>query len=124
MEKTSQSVFIVEDEITISKLIKIKIEKLYDEVEVFSNGLEGFKAIKEHKPDLVILDVMLPGMQGFDILEEIKNTPSLATIKVLMLTAKTREEDLERGFELKADEYMSKPFKMNELILRVKKLLN
>lgn len=124
MGKTSQSIFIVEDEITVAKLIEIKLENLFGEVEVFSNGLEGFNAIREHKPDLVILDVMLPGMQGFDILEEIKTTPSLEAIKVLMLTVKTREEDLERGFELKADEYMSKPFKMNELILRVKKLLN
>lgn len=122
-EKKSRSIFIVEDEKTISRLIRIKLDPLFDEVQVYYNGLDAFEAIKEQKPDLVILDVMLPGMQGFNILEVIKSTPSLSHIKVLMLTAKSREEDLERAFELDADEFMSKPFKMNELLIRIKKLL-
>lgn len=122
-EKDSYIIFIVEDEKTISRLIQIKLDALYDDIQVYDNGLNAFEAIKEQKPDLVILDVMLPGMQGFNILEEIKNTPSLSHIKVLMLTAKSREEDLERAFEHNADEFMSKPFKMNELLLRIKKLL-
>jgi DNA-binding response OmpR family regulator len=117
-------IFIVEDEKTVSKLIEIRLKNLFDEIKSFTNGLEAYRAIKKVKPDLVILDIMLPGMEGTEILQKIKTDPSLSHIKVLMLTAKSREEDVERAFELNADEYMSKPFKMNELKLRVDKLLN
>lgn len=120
--KTRQ-IFIIEDEKTVSKLIEIRLKPLYDEIKSFANGLEAYRAIKNEKPDLIILDVMLPGMEGTEILQKIKTDPSLSHIKVLMLTAKSREEDVERAFELNADEYMSKPFKMNELKLRVDKLL-
>ena len=118
------SIIIVEDEPTMSRFIKMKLSGICDEVHTFSNGIEGYEAIRQQKPDLAILDVMLPGMEGFDILEKIKSSTELNHIKVLMLTAKSREEDLKRGFRLDADEYMSKPFKMSELILRIRKLLS
>jgi DNA-binding response OmpR family regulator len=124
-EKATQtrSVTIIDDDLTLSGLVKMKVEEEYQDVETYSNGLKGFEAVKKNNPDALILDVMLPGMQGFDILRKIKEDTTLTT-KVLLLTAKNRDEDVDRGFELKADEYMSKPFKMNELLLRIRKMLS
>lgn len=117
-------IFVLEDEPTISRLIQIKLEKKFQTVRTYFNGKEGFEAIKKEKPDVIILDLMLPGMHGFEILESIKKDPELCDIKVLILSARAREEDIERGFKLHADEYMEKPFKMNELHIRVNKLID
>jgi len=118
------NIFIVQEEETISKLIEIKLDYSSGQVSTYSNGLDAFEHIQKEKPELVILDVMLPGMEGMEILKEIKSNEELSKIKVLMLTAKSREEDIKRIFELNADEYMSKPFNVDELKLRIKKLLD
>lgn len=116
-------IFVIEDNEILSGLLEMKLKQISDEVKAFSNGLDGFEAIQEEHPDLIILDVMLPGMEGFEILKKIKQTPELNDIKVLMLTSKYSDGDVERGFLLEADEYMNKPFKIKELVLRAKRLI-
>lgn len=117
-------IFVVEDNEILSGLLEMKMADIVDEIQVFSNGLEAYEAIQKDPPDLIILDIMLPGMEGFEILKKIKEDENLKDIKVLMLTSKYSDRDVERGFELHADEYMNKPFKIKELVLRAKRLLN
>ncbi len=118
------SVLIIEDDLTLAALLKMNLSKQFKKVETCSNGIEGFELVKASHPDVLVLDLMLHGMQGFEILNKIKSDSKLMHIYVLILTAKNRDEDVERAFELKADEYMSKPFKFNELRIRMNKLLS
>lgn len=118
-----KKILLVEDNDSISKLVKYKLEKDGYSVDLRDNGIDGLKAINESKYDLIILDVMMPGMSGFEILQEVRESEVLKTAKVMMLTSKSREEDLARGFSLGVSEYMGKPFKVAELSMRVNKIL-
>lgn len=118
-----KKILLVEDNDSISKLVKYKLEKDGYSVELRENGIDGLKAIQESIFDLIILDVMMPGMSGFEILQQVRETENLKTAKVMMLTSKSREEDLARGFNLGVSEYMGKPFKVAELSMRVNKIL-
>ena len=88
-----------------------------------SNGEEAITLCEAIKPDLVILDLNLPDMSGIEVCLSIRSTPSIANMAVLMLTAKTQEQDRVKGFEVGADDYVPKPFSTKELILRIKALL-
>ena len=118
------TVILVEDELAVAKLIEFKLKRENIRVSHFDNGLEGFEAIKAIEPDAVILDVMLPGMNGFEILRNIRENEKLSDLKVMLLTSKTRVEDLKLGFGLKADEYIDKPFQPDGLMLRLNRLLD
>lgn len=89
----------------------------------FKNGLEGLEYAKQHKTRLIILDLMLPGMNGYEILKELRETQIHGYTKIIIMSAKSRSEDIERGFELTADEYITKPFQKKEFVVRVRKLL-
>ncbi|HAC14459.1 MAG TPA: response regulator [Bacteroidetes bacterium] len=108
-------ILLVEDNESISKLVEYKLSKDGYKIDVCSNGLAGLDAIKEHEYDLIILDVMMPGMSGFEILQEMRTMEHRKNAKVMMLTSKNREEDIARGFGLGVSEYMGKPFKVAEL---------
>lgn len=116
-------ILLVEDNDSISKLVKYKLERDGYRVEVRVNGISGLEAAKSLNPDLIILDVMMPGISGFELLQEIRKNDPDHSAKVMMLTSRSREEDLERGFNLGVVEYMSKPFKVAELSMRVKRIL-
>jgi len=88
-----------------------------------TNGLEGIKYAEKYIPKLIILDLMLPGMDGFEILKRLRKNPEFKDTKILILSAKSRSEDIEKGFELTADEYITKPFQPKEFIVRIKNLL-
>lgn len=118
-----KKILLVEDNDSISKLVKYKLEKDGYAVELRENGIDGLKAIHESTFDLIILDVMMPGMSGFEVLQQMRETENLKNAKVMMLTSKSREEDLARGFNLGVSEYMGKPFKVAELSMRVNKIL-
>lgn len=113
----------IEDDSGISRLVDYQLAKMPVTVENRYNGIEGFKAIKELLPDLVILDVMLPGMSGFDILHKIRQDEETKDTKVMMLTAKNQEKDMKRAFDHHVVEYMSKPFKLGELSMRINRIL-
>lgn len=117
-----KSILLVEDEEMTARLILYRLKALGYEVEHVRDGVTGLKTIKEKKPDLVVLDVMLPGISGFEVLQDLDGDADFdsSSIKVIMLTSKSRAEDVSRGFDLGAMEYMPKPFKMDEFILRLK----
>lgn len=115
---------LVEDNPSIYKLVVYKLESSGYRVEHRENGIDGLQAVRDLKPDLVILDVMLPGKNGFELLKEVREDEDVADTNVIMLTTKSREEDLELGFELEVEDYMDKPFKPAELLMRVQKVLD
>ena len=116
-------VFIVEDEPDLRDTLKYNLENEGFSVEAFSNGEAFLGSVDKNKPNLVILDLMLPGVSGLDVCRELRSNENYDGIGIVMLTAKSEEIDRIVGFELGADDYVTKPFSVRELILRVKVLL-
>lgn len=116
-------VFIVEDEPDLRDTLKYNLENEGFSVEAFSNGEDFLSSVNKNKPNLVILDLMLPGVSGLDVCRELRSNENYDGIGIVMLTAKSEEIDRIVGFELGADDYVTKPFSVRELILRVKVLL-
>lgn len=116
-------VYIVEDDNNISEIESFALKNSGYITEVFETGKIFFKHLQNKKPDIVLLDIMLQDMDGLEILKKMKNTPDYKKIPVIMVTAKTTEIDKVKGLDLGADDYISKPFGIMELISRVKALL-
>ena len=116
-------VFIVEDEPDLRDTLKYNLENEGFIVEAFSNGEDFLSSVDKNKPNLVILDLMLPGVSGLDVCRELRSNDNYDGIGIVMLTAKSEEIDRIVGFELVAYDYVTKPFSVRELILRVKVLL-
>ncbi|NER21895.1 MAG: response regulator [Symploca sp. SIO1B1] len=115
----SQKILIVDDEHYIRMLLEETLEELEDEgVELLiaSNGTEALETIKTEKPELVFLDVMMPKMNGFDVCNIVKNELQLTDVYIIMLTAKGQEFDKQKGQEVGADLYMTKPFDPDEVV--------
>ena len=119
----SKKIVLAEDEPQIARLIKFKLEKEGFEIEWKDNGEDAFNAIKEIKPDLALLDVMMPVMDGYQVLKKVKEDDNLKHIPVIMLTAKGQERDVVKGFDLGSEDYIVKPFRPAELVARIKKIL-
>ena len=117
------NIFIVEDEKPIITLLQYNLEKEGYKVNFSETGEEGIQSIKKNVPALIILDWMLPDFSGIEVCKQIKKINKLKNIPVLMLTAKSEEEDKVRGFESGVDDYVTKPFSYKEILLRVKSLL-
>ena len=118
IEKTREKILIIEDEADLVKGLKLNLVDEGYEVDWASDGREGLRMALEEAPDLVILDIMLPGMNGLDICRELRQKK--ANIPVIMLTAKGEEVDKVVGLEIGADDYMTKPFSVRELLARIK----
>lgn len=118
-----EKILIVDDEENILELIKFNLQALGYEVLTLNNGSDALNVIRQEKPKLVLLDLMLPGMDGYDICKEIRKDSSISYIPVIMITAKGEELDKILGLELGADDYVSKPFSVRELLARVKAVL-
>ena len=116
-------ILIIDDEIHIVELIRFNLETSGYEVDIAYDGLDGYLKIKENAPQLVLLDWMLPNISGIDMLKKIRNDKSLSDIPVIMLTAKNMESDKIEGLELGADDYITKPFSIKELLARVSSVL-
>lgn len=116
----AETILVVDDEISLQETLRYKLEKEGYEVEVAGDGLKGLELARSTNPDLVILDIMLPGMDGFEVCRILRQETN---IPVLMLTARDDEIDRVVGLEVGADDYLPKPFSMRELIARVKALL-
>lgn len=119
MNEDSPLVLVVEDTEVIFELLLFKLRSRGYRVEHRDNGKDGLKAVKDLNPDLVLLDVMMPVMNGFEVLKHIKGDPDTKDTKVIMLTSKNREEDILKGHALGALEYIEKPFKPNILMLKI-----
>jgi two-component system, OmpR family, response regulator len=113
-------VFVVDDDVNICELIRLYLEKEGYEVATAHNGIKAIEAFKENAPNIIILDIMLPGADGLQVCREIRKVSS---IPIIMLTAKGETFDKVLGLELGADDYMVKPFDPKELVARVKAVL-
>ena len=116
-------ILIVEDNSILTDILELKLEQEGYSVTKTGNGKEGLKLAREQDHDLLILDIMLPEMNGFEILKKLREENRDKELKVLILTSKGREDDLKLGFELDANEYMTKPFSVEELVMRIKRLI-
>ena len=116
-------ILLIEDEEDIAAMIKLQAEIAGYRLIVEVDGLNGLRAVEREKPELVILDIMLPGQSGLDVCRKIKTNPALKTIPVIMLSAKNEELDIVLGLELGADDYVSKPFSPKILFSRVRAVL-
>lgn len=124
MSENRPTVLLVEDNPGISRLVEFKLTHENMNVVIAANGVDGLAKAKELMPDLILLDVMLPGIGGFEVLQAIRDDEATKSLKVIMLTSKNREEDLQRGFSLGVLEYISKPFKLGELMMRIDRALS
>lgn len=118
-----EKILVVDDEEHILELLKFNLMNSGYSVETSNNGVDGLKLANENKPDLILLDLMLPGMDGLEVCKEIKRNKETANISIIMLTAKGEELDKILGLELGADDYITKPFSVRELIARSKAVL-
>jgi two-component system, OmpR family, alkaline phosphatase synthesis response regulator PhoP len=116
-------VFIVEDSADIAELIRHYLKRAGYETTVFASGREALTGARKSAPDLVVLDIMLPGMDGLEVCQALRSDPSTARLPILVLTARGEEADRVRGLELGADDYVTKPFSPKELVARVGALL-
>lgn len=114
------SILIVDDEMAIRELLQFNLEKEGYKVTSAADGEKALALMNDHKYDLVLLDVMLPGMNGLEVCRKMRSEPSLVHIPVIMLTAKGEEIDKVLGLELGADDYLTKPFGVRELLARIK----
>jgi two-component system, OmpR family, phosphate regulon response regulator PhoB len=122
-DTTTKSILIIEDEKDIADLVEYHLKQAGFSVFKAFDGPEGLESVKRQSPGLVILDLMLPSMDGKDICRALKSNPVTRSIPILMLTARAEEVDRIVGFELGADDYVTKPFSPRELVLRVKAIL-
>lgn len=120
---TSNLIYIVEDDSSIRELEKYALLNSGFTVEGFDNSKELYNALGTNLPVLIILDIMLPGEDGLNILKKIRQTPNYKYIPVIMVTAKTSEIDAVKGLDIGADDYITKPFGVMELISRIKAVL-
>ncbi len=116
-------VFLIEDDEDIALVLKKVLENESFKVKHFTRSLEFFREVEKETPDLLVIDVMLPDFDGFRIANFLKNRPDLSDVPIIFLTARASEEDKIRGFELGADDYITKPFSIKEFIARVKAVL-
>jgi DNA-binding response OmpR family regulator len=118
-----RSVLVVDDEPNIVLSLEFLLKQAGYEVRVARTGEEAMRAAAEQTPDLVVLDVMLPALDGYHVCETIRADPKLRAVRILMLTAKSRDVEREKALALGADDYMTKPFSTRELVERVKSIL-
>ncbi len=116
-------ILVVDDDSAINELIKVNLELAYYKVITAQDGNKGYALAKQELPDLVILDVMMPEVDGFTVAKRIRENASTKDIPILMLTALNMLQDKVQGFNIGVDDYLVKPFEMEELLLRVKALL-
>ncbi|MGA6828084.1 response regulator transcription factor [Nitrospira sp. NS4] len=119
---SAKKILIVEDEKDILQLVKLYLDKEGYRTVTASTGSEGLKQVRAEKPDLVVLDLMLPEIDGLEVCKRLRSAPETAMLPIIMLTAKAEESDTIIGLELGADDYVTKPFSPKTLVARVKAL--
>lgn len=118
-----RKILIVEDERDIADLIAFNLSRAGYDVHKAHDGISGTEMAQRERPDLIVLDLMLPGRDGFGVFKELRRDPRTATVPVIMLTARAQTEDRIQGLEIGADDYLTKPFSPKELVLRVQAIL-
>lgn len=116
-------ILVIDDDAAINELVKINLElQGYEVIQAF-NGVEGFALAKQETPALIVLDVMMPEVDGFTVAQRIRQCPEIAETPIIMLTALSQLNDKVNGFNLGVDDYLTKPFEIDELLVRVRALL-
>ncbi len=121
-EVKSSRVLVVDDDQEVAKSIEATLRRNY-QVSVVHTGIKAIKEARQHSPDIIVLDVLMPGMDGLETCRQLRNDPALMDIPILFLTALGRPEDRVEGFRAGADDYLTKPFNLEELQLRIKAIL-
>ncbi len=116
-------VFLVEDDVDLADVLKFSLEEEFNLVH-FTNARDLFKALEDTIPDIILLDIMIPGLGGIRIARSIRQNALYKDLPIIFLTAKSEEEDKIEGFNVGADDYVTKPFSSKELIARIKAVLN
>ena len=116
-------ILVADDDVDIRELVEFKLSTMGHDITAVGDGAAAIDACREKKPDLAVLDVMMPGVSGLDAIREIRSDPDLADLPVILLTARAQESDVETGFDSGADDYITKPFSPRELASRVQALL-
>ncbi len=116
-------IVLIEDEADIAALIKLQAELSGYKLVIETDGLNGLRAVEREKPDLVLLDIMLPGLSGLDVCRKLKANPDCKDIPVIMISAKSEEIDVILGLELGADDYVPKPFSPKILFSKIKAVM-
>ena len=119
----TERVLVVDDEPDICALVAYHLAKAGYRVSTAGNGIDALESAREEEPALIVLDLMLPGLSGYEVLERLRGEANTRDVPVLMLTARREEEDRIRGLSLGADDYLTKPFSPQELVLRVGAIL-
>jgi two-component system, OmpR family, alkaline phosphatase synthesis response regulator PhoP len=120
MDGSTVKVLVADDEPHLLRLVKFRLEREGYQVLTATDGEAALKAAREQKPDLCVLDVMMPKCSGFDVLRGIRSDESCAGMKVIMLTARAQDRDVDVGFSLGADDFITKPFSPQELRVRIR----
>lgn len=119
----SKKVLIADDEPNIVISLEFLMQQQGYEVRIARDGEEALVAAAEFRPDLILLDVMMPQRSGYEVCQKIRENPELQSVKIVMLTAKGRDMEVQKGLALGADEYVTKPFSTKDLAERVRRLL-
>ena len=119
----ASKILVIEDDLLILTLIKATLLRAGYEVVTANNGSEGLRLVEETHPQLVVLDIMMPGLNGHQVCHYLRSEASTMHLPIIMVTALSRPADQRRGFELGADDYLPKPFQLTELITRVQSWL-
>lgn len=122
--KDKKKILAVDDEKHIVRLVEVNLQRAGYEVETAYDGREALEKVKKSKPDLIVLDVMMPHLDGFSVLKALKQDPETKSIPVIMLTAKAQDADVFRGWQSGVDSYLTKPFNPLELITFVERILD
>ncbi len=116
-------ILIVDDEPNIVMSLEYAFKKKGFEVFIARDGSEALEIVKSHIPDIVLLDIMMPNVDGYQTLKQIKSTKKLEATKVVFLTAKNKASDIEKGLELGADKYLIKPFSVKKIVSEILELM-
>jgi len=122
-EKQSKTVMVIDDEIDMASLMKMELEMEGYRVLVSNNGKSGLMIMQEDRPDLILLDLMMTGLDGFGVLEELKKNETMESIPVLIVSARGTDQDIQQALDLGANDYICKPFHPAVLLKKVKAFL-
>ena len=117
------TVLVADDNADICELLKVGLSRLAVDVIVASNGKEAYELVLSHRPNLVLLDLMMPELTGLEVLAKLREIPEFSALPVIMITARTQDDDIERGFKLGATDYVIKPFNLRELTTNIASIL-
>ncbi|HEY5954696.1 MAG TPA: response regulator, partial [Terrimicrobiaceae bacterium] len=117
------TVLLVEDESDVVDLLRYNLNKAGFSVLIAGDGLTGLEVARQHRPEVIVLDLMLPGIDGYSVCRALRKDPDTESLPILMLTARGEPGEGVRGLELGADDYVTKPFSPRELVLRIRALL-